>query len=514
MPRSPSRDLADRYAGNRRYFRRWTALDRWKVALAVAALVAGLGWAAADYLGVPGRFAAYQHTHGPVASVHAAWDNNCAACHKQHAPGELGVSVLDAGTRWRDFTCEKCHAGAAFTGPDPSAPDAAKGHHATAKWPAGADQTCGNCHHDHNGRDFSLVRLSDAACTQCHADLAAHHVAGRSVYANRIIDFATHPEFRAVDQKQQRSGLAFSHAQHLAPGVSRTPGGKEAWAVKDIPVPELRERYLRAGQKDTDLVQLDCASCHQPDSQGAYYQPVSFEQSCRACHPIQSPAVAVRPGGPAVEAFELPHARPYPELKRLIEGEYARRLLAEKQTPLAGRDDLTWRPDKPAPEAVVKAREDVTRLAKDALERVVGSEQGKRSGCVLCHGVEVLKVYPSQPVAVGGMSLVPLQPHAKFDHAAHRMMSCQGCHPGAYAALPAASAPLVERGPLDLPGVQSCRECHAPAGTKDGAAVGGVRHGCTDCHRYHGGDFPHAGRGSAAFAPTAAKTAREFLSGP
>src|SRR5581483_3981403 len=112
MPRSPSRDLADRFEGNRAYFRGPEAVRRWKYLLAAVALVLVVWWAVAD-VAAPSR-SAYSHTHGPVAKPHAAWDDNCAACHREHSASEFGpVSLFHARDRWHDLTCEKCHAGAA-----------------------------------------------------------------------------------------------------------------------------------------------------------------------------------------------------------------------------------------------------------------------------------------------------------------------------------------------------------------------------------------------------------------
>src|SRR5436189_467820 len=103
MPRSPSRDLADRFAGNRRYFRHWTSLERWKVLLSRLAIALFIAWLAWSYLT---RSLDSQVSHGPVANVHAAWDQQCDACHRTGG----GANWLDARGRWHDLSCEKCHA--------------------------------------------------------------------------------------------------------------------------------------------------------------------------------------------------------------------------------------------------------------------------------------------------------------------------------------------------------------------------------------------------------------------
>src|SRR5262249_40532293 len=139
-----------------------------KYALAAIAFVAACGWAAVDIF-KPSK-AAYAHTHGPLANPHAAFDDNCAACHVPHSPSEFGISALfHTRDRWHDLTCGQCHAGMA---------DETDGSRAFAHHPESATQDaidyhnrCSNCHHDHNGRFNSLIRLADADCIKCHTNL-------------------------------------------------------------------------------------------------------------------------------------------------------------------------------------------------------------------------------------------------------------------------------------------------------------------------------------------------------
>src|SRR5205085_8877467 len=70
---------------------------------------------------------------------------------------------------------------------------------------------------------------------------------------------------------------------------------------------------------------------------------------------------------------------------------------------------------------------------------------------------------------------------AKFDHTAHRAMACLDCHPQAVSEIKNNLTIVNEREPVNIRGIESCRECHAP---KSGNR-GGIRHGCTDCHSYH-----------------------------
>ncbi|WP_171469318.1 cytochrome c3 family protein [Frigoriglobus tundricola] len=108
--------------------------------------------------------------------------------------------------------------------------------------------------------------------------------------------------------------------------------------------------------------------------------------------------------------------------------------------------------------------------------------------------------------------------HAKFNHSAHRGTTCATCHPGTGAAT-IAPADANKPEPTQILGVESCRACHSPAGTKvtlpDGSKVagGGVRAACTDCHRYHHNDTPLQGRGSPARFPKDPRGLADWLKG-
>jgi hypothetical protein len=520
MPRSPSRDRSDPFDGNRRYFARPERPRRARYVLAAAALVLAGLWAAAE-VAAPAR-TAFAHTHGPLANPHAAWDDNCAACHVPHASSEFGVgTVFAAGDRWHDLTCGKCHAGPAHA--------------------AGVDaqgqrfhDRCSNCHHDHGGRANSLTRIPDSHCTGCHADLAANHAARSPAKAPAVTNFVTgHPEFRPLAGDPDR-GLKFSHALHMTPGQVRSSGDKSA-----VTVARLRElggdaavaRYA-PGSEDTALVTLDCGSCHRPDSghdtpgfgglraaldaagepakavlparpPGAHFLPVNFELHCRACHPLRAGEGAT--GAKGVAGFDLPHRRQPSQLEGDIRAGYLRRLLAADRPELAAPAEPGGRTDGAGPGGPRTIREEVDRLTATAMTRLTAGD-----GCAKCHDAGGGKVEPVPDRTVWFRS-------ARFDHTRHRGMTCAECHPNTGAA-------FVAPGALDtsarIAGIDTCRVCHSPAGTKvvraDGSVLagGGVRHGCTDCHTYHAADHGLWGRGAAARAPARPNTLTEFLRGP
>lgn len=466
MPRSPSRDLSDRFIGSRRYFRHRTLVEKWKYALSRVALVVLAGWAVVTFAFISPS-TEYQVSHGPLANVHAAWDTQCDACHKN----KPGIS-LDAHDKWHDLTCQKCHA--------------APVHHKSIS----ADDpvsTCSSCHHDHQGRTNSLVRLTDSHCVRCHSNLHSN------AFATKVTSFAEdHPPFRSLATRP--STMKFSHAQHMTPGMVLAEGAKGAWTLDKIPVGE-RERYRHKGQDYTDAVKLDCQSCHSLDaasrSDGKHFAPIQFEQHCKACHVTDTRSMPTSTRQ-VVESFTVPHGKQMDELAKWVEAAYSQKLQSTHPALAATANPFDPRRKN---DPLVKAFEnEVKSSTKEAMTFL-------DIQCKKCHTVDGTKV---------SLSAIPpvWLKHATFDHTAHRATDCKSCHPNTVAKY-VGNDPNYEREPVNILGVDSCRECHAP---KRGE-FGGIRHACTDCHRFHGGDQPLHGRGNPIRFPDPPLTWQEFLKG-
>jgi hypothetical protein len=524
MTPSQSRELAGRHEGDRAYFRRPGRLARWKYALAAAALAVSAGWASFDVL-FPGR-AAYSHTHGPLASPHAMWETNCNACHQEFSAAGLGpLSLLRPADRWCALSCEQCHAGPA--------------HHARVDAEGAAfHEQCANCHHDHGGRLNSLVRLADGHCTRCHADLPAHQSPGDPRFSPRVTAFAAdHPEFPGLarypaGRPYDRRTLKFSHGLHMTPGLVYKKDAKGALSprrLRELSGGDAAAPYLRPGQAEDSPIALECSSCHQPDArtEGAYYAPVRFDAHCKACHPLRAPAAVS--GAVVLPAFAVPHRKQPKELQDLLAGEYARRLLDPRNPAVAAAMGPGGRFDLRAAPALATFRGEVGRLSRAALSALLqgAAPPGPGAGpspsggyaCGKCHD----RTGGDEPASarVAGMTTTPVWfPHARFSHLAHRGVACAGCHPGTGAAY-FGEGWAAEKEPIRIAGVESCKECHGPARPAADAAdaggvrrtLGGVRHGCTDCHRYHNGDHPLQGRGAGARNPGKPLTPGEFSRG-
>jgi hypothetical protein len=522
MPRSPSRDRSDRYADHRGYFRRVTPFTRGKVQLSVLALLTAVTWGAADLVWPqPMRGS---HTHGVIAGPHTPWANDCEACHRPlHSASN--TSLFAASARWQDFSCERCHAGPAHHAPNPDS--------ANAGADAAFHNNCGNCHHDHNGRSASLVRLADSHCTGCHAKLN-HHPAAKLAYPGgpplhaTVTDFTKdHPDFRGLEQPAESRALKFSHALHMTPGLVYLPGAKGALTLAEISRLSSHEyTKLYADRANAHgLIELNCASCHRLDAgagsksfdalnaalhatgeparsvlsaraAGAAFLPVNFDAHCRACHsdPITAPPVVIGKdvviGDPA--GIRLPHRRAWSEMRGEAMAGYLKRMLEDRHRLLAPPAVPGGRTDAERATETRAVRAEAERLADKAMAKLSASE-----GCVKCHDLKNGEIVPHPNRTVW-------LPSARFDHTSHRATKCLDCHPGTQAAYTPGGKPIEkEQVKKNILGIDSCKACHSPAV--------GVRHGCTDCHSYHDGGHPLRGRGAAGRAPAVPLGIAEFL---
>jgi nitrate/TMAO reductase-like tetraheme cytochrome c subunit len=502
------------------YYKRANAMERWKNTLAVLALLASVGVAGAAWLFRDGGKAYV--SRGPVAGVHAAWDEHCESCHADFHPiSKNSFSAAFFGPSGspeaaNNQRCEQCHSGTA--------------HHETqleAMTPG-----CGGCHRDHRGREASLTWLPDADCTQCHTNLSASMKNGKTEYANTITGFGDaslgHPEFKSL--KSDPGKLKFNHALHMRPGQVIVEGQDNPWTLGKIADKTVRERYANApwqsDKSDGGMVVLDCASCHRldagdfgvdpatkpaglassvltPRAAGAYVLPVNYEIHCAACHPLTfDPAVKGKDGQP----LGVPHHLQPEQVKDFVWGAYAE-ALGGKTLDQRVADALKAgpKPSRPLPgkltEAEQAARDAVGKdavLAEDFLfkadvKRADGYLTSGKSACGECHVYDTVDgVKKIGPLMVNEVWLA----HAKFSHVSHRAYDCRGCHPDAYATLadgkPNATASVDHKDVL-IKGVGTCRLCHSTAA--------GVRSDCTECHFYHNGDRSLQGLGAAARDP-------------
>jgi predicted CXXCH cytochrome family protein len=99
---------------------------------------------------------------------------------------------------------------------------------------------CAACHREHQGAQFDLTAISDAACQSCHQQ--------------RYESFSTdHPDFGRWPY-ERRTRIVFNHASHQA------------------------KHFVERKQA------FDCKSCHVEDGSGSVQLLASYKASCAGCH--------------------------------------------------------------------------------------------------------------------------------------------------------------------------------------------------------------------------------------
>ncbi|MEX2138857.1 MAG: cytochrome c3 family protein [Pirellulales bacterium] len=502
MPASPDNLLPANEAKRRTariepdYLRHASALDVWKGRLALIAALGAMGWIAIAALGDRDQQLA---SRGAVAHAHAIWEHNCQACHVDFTPiaGSAGGLALTDWAHASDVNCQQCHAGPPH-------------HHEYALLDAEADTqsaNCATCHVEHQGRDADLLRVADRHCTVCHADLPSHS-RRQSIdgFAASVESFSidAHPKFRSLDRDPGR--LEFNHALHMTAGLTHAKDGRGPTTIQSLPE-EFRSQY--AGKVvQNDLVQLDCSSCHeldrnmstaQPDGLpdavelplggGEYYRPVVYERHCQACH-----ALPYQLDYDTLADAQLPHRLDAQQLERRVR-ERVLASLVRKTPELQAR--LETIPGNQPPQLLP---ETTAALIEQQVQQSARHLHSK-AVCAKCHetsntaaGDSAGSTFPE--VAAVQVPAVWLK-HARFDHSAHRAVTCVECHGRAYSNNADASRLASD---VLLPNIENCVRCHAPRRELAGKIVGGARHNCVECHNYHGragGDDLLHGRGSS-----------------
>lgn len=361
---------------------------------------------------------------GAISIKHRLFAEQCSSCHTPWKPVMTVVA---------NEMCLKCH------GVSP---------HFKDRSVAPAPQ-CATCHIEHKGKAILDV-MSDRACIQCHADLKVK--SGPFGFEATILSFTTqHPEFavtvllpgqatperlRLSDKERlvDTASIKLNHKLHLQPNLVG-PNGPE---------------------------QLSCASCHQPDSRGAYMRPVNYEKDCMRCHLLDFDE--------RLPGRTVPHGQQLEEVNRFLRATYAEYHLREGETQLrsSGVGAMKTKGDIDEVHEMVAKAEQVLLQKPDPTT--------KKGKCALCHVLERVPDSSGVDRSAVVKTAMPERwlPHSVFNHLAHTTVKCAACHE-------AAPTSQVSRDVL-LPRIDSCRLCHFEPG--------GARAQCVDCHVYH--DKTHA----------------------
>lgn len=377
---------------------------------------------------------------GPISNAHKMIEDNCASCH------------AESFRRVRDAQCLACHEmsehAATITTVFERHPD--------------LNLRCATCHMEHNG-SAGIIAEDSSLCADCHGQIAE---VLQSPDIPSISSWRKHPEFRVTvaavtgsdkystarrislsDKQELRdtTAIKLNHQIHLQPDIAGAEG----------------------------LTTLKCGDCHQFDRDYVDIKPISFEEHCASCHPLEFDE---RLPGRAV-----PHGSPDVVYNYLF-AEYAKLFLA---TEGEGKDiEACFRARKPG-KAVSRGEE--VKFARSAVESTSRSMEESlftRTACHLCH--DIRKRSDSEVVSavangVGGSSAyevvqpqIPTRwmPASTFDHGAHQEIACESCHVGV--------RDSEETADVLLPGIDNCKQCHAQENM-----TGMVVSECVTCHSYH-----------------------------
>jgi len=435
------------------YFTRPHPFRRWRFWLSVAVPVIALGWLVTQW--AQGGQKVY--SSGPLSASHAVFTQQCSLCHF--------ARTASFSAQVRDQACLSCHD--------------APAHHANQTF----TPACSSCHLEHKGSRM-LAATSDSSCSQCHADLQTRD--GQPHYAASIASFAKgHPEFSALRPGKADPGrVKFNHYVHLQPHLMgpnnarvepscddchRTTKGNDGWPYAATFDTSLAGNSVPQGLKPASLVPGDGAAEAAPfPLRQRYMAPISFSQNCAACHTLQFDR--------RFGTGQVPHEKPEVVHAFLLKkfGEY-----------IAAHPEAVHEvnpSDRQIPERVR-----VPRVARNANEWVQFRTEDAEwllwsKTCKQCHSLSP-DGGPLPVVAKSNLTARWLS-HARFDHHAHRMMTCSACH--------ANTLNSRETSDVLLPGVQTCQQCHREDKPKE-AAEGR----CFECHQYH--DWTKAKRTKGRF---------------
>jgi hypothetical protein len=460
--------------------------DFWKWLLTVLVSIISGGyviWTVAAWAS-GSEWAARQFSPAPVASVHQAWDGKCAACHPQWTSTRadaLGMQQLQRlfvkPEGAVDEQCQTCHL-------SNGAP-----HHDDKLKSDDDRRRCASCHQDHQGIAADLSRVSDSACLSCHQNPQARATTELSPI-KAFGKAPAHPEFSlpASDPGQ----IKFNHIQHMLPWQYPSDT-KFDTNFSDRPLVDTKLGEMNPDQPDKRPRLLACEDCHQSDDSttgknapaklprdGAYMLPIRYEKHCRNCHEGE-----LRISGEITG--QIPHGLAPVEMRKVLIGLAVARERADwgLERPIPGK-----RPDRsPTFDPGLRQRAKSTEIKLAEQSNVAGNEN--QAFCAKCHYFlpatdELMAAV--KPPAIPEAWLR----HARFDHAAHRAISCIDCHVEAKAQGPVDGDIPRDNEKVLIPKLDKCVECHAPRT----ATGGGARYDCAECHRYHAGDrLPH-GKGA------------------
>ena len=461
MPRRPrtAKKLAQRIELS--YFERPHPLRRWRFILSFALPVAALLWLAV--VRVSGSRTPY--SMGPVSKPHAFFGQKCSACH-----------VADTASFRHPVTdqaCLACHDGPIHQAAQTFTP------------------SCSSCHVEHLGH-IQLAAVSDASCTQCHADLSTR--TGTPHFVRTVLSFAKHPEFAPLRGNFTDPGtIKFNHAVHLQQSLLGPGGRRVQLACNDCHRPGDSHGAWPYGAPGVEAVTPASGAQFAPVANStssylltaaqnraglAYMAPPTYANACFSCHALEFDARFSQ---------SVPHNTPA-KVDAFVRSQY-QQYASSHPSALQETFSQPRLPEKPLPaNGTVVSRDQWVAEQTTAAENLLW-----RKTCSECHTLSFAAGNSLPSIAPSRITLRWL-PSSLFSHDSHRMVSCESCH----STIPSSQLTI----DVNLPGVRTCQQCHAQ---RSAAAPAG----CYECHTYH--DWSHEKTYPGRFSlPDLLKSSRNF----
>ena len=483
-------------------------------------------------------------SHGEISRSHAAWKNQCEACHRSFTPIREGnvlalIWPSKDHVNW-EVNCQTCH-------------KETLSHVQTVS--ISEELSCSACHQEHRGLDAKLITSDNRLCLSCHVDLSrmpnppkesdkAHGAGWEKIHRFAL---NKHPKFVSLASGKDPGNIKFNHQLHMAPGQG-----------------------LGSNHNPATPMQLSCSDCHRPAQTGNAetindpsteidFQPIAYEEHCSKCHPMtdlrplieQKFAVSDAAASQKIKASlgEVPSIRHGVQLSEL-KGEIRRALSMisiYSDISLDENRDLPMvnLPGQKQPrqsaiasdEPVKKVEPEVNDIALELnesppLEALATLTKASLEAlamagghCSKCHHYQTRQTTedafegrlnfldPShRDLLAGAMttsdSLVEIAPaniktvwltKSQFHHRPHSLVDCKACHESAYLKNAQTSYSELLKAPheedLMIPRMDNCVQCHGRQTGEGSMLVSmlsapqtAVSDACTLCHTYHNAD--------------------------
>ena len=176
-PRKSQKDIARKYAGNRRYFK---TINPFRLARIVVAFIIFVGAAVGGWLylhqsqKLPGLEAL--NTSGGISRSHSQIAKDCKECHAPISGFDPLHPVVATASVDVDANCEKCHTAHTFHVAD-----------------VALDHSCVSCHHEHLGTG-PMQPTKDVNCQTCHNSAEIMQASAQKGAMLPASDFAVMPK--------------------------------------------------------------------------------------------------------------------------------------------------------------------------------------------------------------------------------------------------------------------------------------------------------------------------------